>query len=75
VACRCWDVTTPHTCTAIRGQGEIVIGCQGKVLRGIPQSRRSPLLLMVDLFEVGPPGDTYPETAVVHHVRGWQSSC
>lgn len=46
--------------------------CEGTILRHIPQSPRYPLFLMVDLFEIGPPGGSYPKTAVVHRVRGWR---
>ncbi|MFI6424624.1 hypothetical protein [Promicromonospora sp. NPDC050880] len=67
-----FDATRPHTWTAIWGAGETVIGCEGTVLRRIPQSPRYPLFLMVDLFEIGSPGGGYPKTAVVHRVRGWQ---
>lgn len=67
-----FDATRPHTWTAIWGAGETVIGCEGTILRHIPQSPRYPLFLMVDLFEIGPPGGRYPKTAVVHRVRGWQ---
>nr|BFF20929.1 hypothetical protein GCM10025730_44500 [Promicromonospora thailandica] len=68
-----FDVTRPHTWTAIWGAGETVIGCGGTVLRRIPQSPRYPLFLMVDLFEIGPPAGSYPKTAVVHRVRGWSA--
>lgn len=66
-----FDATTPHTWTAVWGQGETVIGCQGRALRHIRQSPDYPLFLMVDLFEIGPPGGHYPKAAVVHRVRGW----
>ncbi|MFD7026089.1 hypothetical protein [Promicromonospora sukumoe] len=69
-----FDATTPHTWTVVWGRGETVIGCEGKVLRRIPQSPGYPLFLMVDLFEIGAPGGTYPKAAVVHRVRGWESS-
>jgi hypothetical protein len=51
-----------------------VIGCEGKVLRRIPQSPGYPLSLRVGLFEIGAPRGTYPKAAVVHRVRGRESS-
>lgn len=65
------DATKPHTWTAIWGDGETIIGCEGVVLRRIPQAPDYPLFLMLDLFEIGPPSGAYPKTATLHHVRGW----
>jgi hypothetical protein len=66
-----FDASKPHTWTAIWGQGETVIGCHGRVLRRIPQTPHYPLILMIDLFEIGPPGGAYPKTAAIRQVRGW----
>ncbi|RQN08808.1 hypothetical protein EHW97_05600 [Aeromicrobium camelliae] len=66
------DASQPHTWTAIWGHGETVIGCDGRLLRRIAQAPDYPLFLMIDLFEIGPRGGTYPKTATVHQVRGWQ---
>lgn len=67
------DASRPHTWTAIWGAGETVIGCEGRVVRRIPQSPGYPVFLLLDLFEVEPGGGTYPKTARVHHVRGWSA--
>lgn len=68
-----FDATRPHTWAAIWGDGETVIGCEGRVLRRIPQAPDYPLFLMIDLFELGAPGgaEEYPKAAFVHSVRGW----
>lgn len=66
------DASQPHTWTAIWGHGETVIGCDGRLLRRIAQAPDYPLFLMIDLFEIGPRGGTYPKTATVHQVRGWR---
>lgn len=65
------DASRPHTWSVVWGDGETVIGCDGRVVRRIRQSPDYPLLLLVDLFEVAPPGGTYPKTAVLHEVTGW----
>jgi hypothetical protein len=65
------DATKPHTWTAVWGAGETLIGCEGVVVRRLPQAPDYPLFLMVDLFEIGPPVGTYPKSAMVHHFRGW----
>lgn len=65
------DASTPHTWTAIWGSGGTVIGCEGRVVRQIPQAPRYPLFLMLDLFEIGPRGGRYPKAATLHRVRGW----
>jgi hypothetical protein len=41
------------------------------VLRHLHQAPDHPLLLMLDLFEIGPRTGAYPKTATVHAVRGW----
>lgn len=68
------DASQPHTWTVIWGDGETVIGCEGLVIRRLAQAPHYPLFLMIDLFEVAPPGGTYPKTAVIHRVRGWTGS-
>jgi hypothetical protein len=67
------DATRPHTWTAVWGAGSTVIGCDGVVLRRLRRAPAYPLFLMVDLFEVAPPGPAadYPKSARVHRVRGW----
>jgi hypothetical protein len=68
-----FDATRPHTWTAIWGEGETVIGCEGVVVRRVHQSPDYPLVLLVDLFEIGHPRGTYPKTATIHSVRGWDA--
>lgn len=63
---------SPHTWTAVWGEGETVIGCEGRTLRSITQAPDYPLFLMIDLFEIGPREGTYPKSATIHHVRAWQ---
>ncbi|WP_159501495.1 hypothetical protein [Microbacterium sp. 18062] len=65
------DAAESHTWTVIWGDGETVIGCEGLLLRRIPQAPDYPLFLMIDLFEIGPPTGTYPKTATIRRVRGW----
>jgi hypothetical protein len=69
-----FDATRPHTWTVIWGSGETSIGCEGTVLRHIDQAPAYPLILMVDLFEIGPPRGTYPKSAIIHDFRGWESA-
>jgi hypothetical protein len=69
-----YDATTPHTWTAIWGRGRTTIGCNGVVVRELDQATDYPMFLLVDLFEIGPPGGTYPKQAVLHHIRGWQAA-
>lgn len=66
-----FDASRPHTWTVIWGGGETVIGCEGIVVRRVPQAPDYPLFLLIDLFEVAAPAGSYPKTASVHHVRGW----
>ncbi len=68
-----FDASLPHTWTVIWGGGETLIGCEGTLLRRLPQAPDYPLFLMLDLFEIGEPSGSYPKTATLHHVRGWQS--
>ena len=67
-----FDASRPHTWTAIWGDGQTIIGCEGFTLRRVPQAPDYPLFLMLDLFEIGRPCGGYPKTATIHHVRGWQ---
>jgi len=66
-----FDASGPHTWTVMWGDGETVIGCEGSVLRRIPQSPDYPLMLLIDLFEIGTPSGRYPKTAIVSEVRAW----
>lgn len=66
-----FDAGRPHTWTAVWGEGETIIGCEGIVLRRVPQAPDYPLALMIDIFEVGAAGGRYPKSFVVHRVRGW----
>jgi hypothetical protein len=65
------DASRPHTWTAVWGNGETIIGCEGLTLRHIRQAPDYPLFLMLDLFETDRPGGRYPKSATLHHVRGW----
>jgi hypothetical protein len=65
------DASTPHTWTVIWGDGETVIGCEGRILRRIPQAPDYALFLMVDLFELRRTAGPYPKRATVHSIRGW----
>jgi hypothetical protein len=70
------DASTPHTWTAVWGPSGTIIGCEGVVVKRVQQSPRYPLLLMIDLFEIGPRSDSaalYPKTARIHRVRGWNA--
>ena len=66
-----FDATEPHTWTAIWGGGRTLIGCEGTVLRDLPMAPDYPLVLMLDLFEIGTSQGPYPKTATIHSVRGW----
>jgi hypothetical protein len=66
-----FDATRPHTWTAIWGGGETTIGCEGHVVKRMPQAPVSPMFLLIDLFEIGPPGGRYPKAATAHRVQGW----
>lgn len=63
----------PHTWTAIWGRGGTLIGCDGVVLRRHDQAPDYPMVLMIDLFEVGPrsAAGAYPKSARLHRVVGW----
>lgn len=65
------DAGRPHTWTAVWGDGETIIGCEGVVVRRIAQAPGYPLALMIDIFEVDATAGPYPKSFVVHRVRGW----
>ncbi|UFU04873.1 family 16 glycosylhydrolase [Ruania halotolerans] len=66
------DASRPHTWTAIWGTDAVVIGCEGRIVRRLDQTPHYPMVLMIDLFEIGGPTlGGYPKTARVHRVRGW----
>ncbi|WP_457963831.1 hypothetical protein M1E17_20655 [Arthrobacter sp. D1-29] len=65
------DASKPHTWTAIWGNGQTIIGCEGLAIRHIQQAPDYPLFLLIDLFEIGPPSGAYPKSATLHHFRGW----
>lgn len=67
------DASRRHTWTVIWGDGQTVIGCEGTVVRVVPQAPDYPLFLMLDVFEVAPPAGPYPKTAVFHGVRAWDT--
>ncbi|MFE9021003.1 hypothetical protein ACFYNL_20890 [Streptomyces sp. NPDC007808] len=70
------DASKPHTWTAVWGPSGTIIGCEGVILKRMPQSPAYPLFLMIDLFEIGPrfhSETSYPKTAHVHGVRGWDA--
>jgi hypothetical protein len=67
-----FDASQPHTWTALWGDGETVIGCEGTICRRIPQAPEYPMFLMIDLFELGVPARAYPKTATIHSFNGWQ---
>lgn len=66
-----FDARAPHTWTVIWGEGETIIGCEGTVLRHIAQAPDYPLLLLIDLFEIGPAGGAYPKAATIRRVTAW----
>lgn len=43
------------------------------MVRRIPQAPNYPLVLMLDLFEIGEPGGSSPKTAMLHRFRGWET--
>ncbi|MFJ6652756.1 hypothetical protein ACIQLJ_08175 [Microbacterium sp. NPDC091313] len=65
------DGSRPHTWSVVWGAGVTLIGCEGVVVRRLEQAPDYPLFLMIDLFEVAPPGGSYPKTALLHEVSGW----
>lgn len=67
------DAATPHTWTLVWGDGRTLIGCDGVRVRELDQAPDYPMFLLVDLFEIGPPGGRYPKAATLHRLRGWQT--
>lgn len=68
------DASLAHTWTVIWGNGETVVGCEGGVVRRIAQAPEYPMFLLIDLFEIGGPGGTYPKSATIYRVRGWDDT-
>jgi hypothetical protein len=66
-----FDARRPHTWTVIWGDGETIIGCEGRVVRRFAQAPDYPMVLMIDLFEIGGPAGAYPKTAVIGEVTAW----
>jgi hypothetical protein len=67
-----FDATKPHTWSAIWGDGQTIIGCEGTVVRHLRQAPDYPLFLMLDLFETATAQGPYPKIAAIHSMRGWQ---
>ena len=65
------DARRPHTWTVIWGDGRTVIGCEGQVVGRFDQAPDYPLVLLIDIFEIGPPRGHYPKSALLHRVQGW----
>ena len=67
------DASRPHTWSVIWGPEGTVIGCEGVVMTRSTQAPVYPLVLMLDLFEIGPrsTAGAYPKTASIHSVHGW----
>lgn len=68
------DASLPHTWSVIWGPEGTVIGCEGVVVKRSRLAPNYPLLLMLDLFEIGPRSTTvgaYPKAAGIHSFRGW----
>jgi hypothetical protein len=69
-----FSAARPHTWTAIWGPGSTVIGCEGVVVRSLPQAPAYPQFLLIDIFEVAAPSSSgYPKSAKVHNVAGWST--
>ncbi|MFK4850483.1 hypothetical protein ACI3KT_02500 [Microbacterium sp. ZW T6_19] len=68
-----FDAREAHTWTVIWGDGETIIGCEGVVLRRILQAPDYPMLLLIDLFEIGRASGSYPKAATVRRVTAWTS--
>jgi hypothetical protein len=71
------NAAVPHTWSVIWGPEGTVIGCEGVVVRRFTAAPDYPMVLMLDLFELGPRSTTpgaYPKTAAIHSVRGWSGA-
>lgn len=66
-----FDATLPHTWTALWNEREVIIGCEGVVVRRLAGVPNYPMFLMIDLFEIGSPSGAYPKSATIHRVRAW----
>lgn len=66
-----FDARRAHTWTVIWGAGETTIGCDGVILRRMPQAPDYPMILLIDLFEIGGPRGEYPKRALLSSVRAW----
>jgi hypothetical protein len=69
-----FDASRPHTWTAVWGPAGTVIACEGTVVMSSAAAPDYPMVLMVDLFEIGPPSadpSAYPKQATIHSFRGW----
>lgn len=66
-----FDASRSHTWTVIWGHGETTIGCEGVIVRTLPQAPDYPMVLLIDLFEIGGPTGEYPKRALVSSVRAW----
>ncbi|WP_290808088.1 hypothetical protein [Herbiconiux sp.] len=68
------NAAQPHTWSVIWGPEGMLIGCEGVVVTRSSQAPDYPMLLMLDLFEIGPRSTTpgaYPKAARIHSLRGW----
>lgn len=67
------DASRPHTWATTWGPGGTVIECEGVTVGRFDQAPAYPLILMLDLFEIGgrsPDPAAYPKTARIHRVEG-----
>ncbi|SDT33716.1 glycoside hydrolase family 16 protein [Actinoplanes derwentensis] len=66
------DASRPHTWSVTWGPDGTVIACEGATVGRFDQAPDYPLILMLDLFEIGPPTpepSAYPKTARIHRVH------
>jgi hypothetical protein len=71
------DASLPHTWSVVWGPAGTLIGCEDVVVKRSAVAPDYPLLLMLDLFEIGPRSTNptaYPKSAMIHSVRGWEGS-
>lgn len=71
------DASLPHTWSVIWGPQGTVIGCNGVVVKRSRFAPNYPMILMLDLFEIGPRSTSagvYPKSASIHAVRGWNGA-
>lgn len=70
------DASRPHTWSATWGPTGTVIACEGAAVAHSIQAPDYPMILMLDLFEIGgrsPDPADYPKTARIHSMRGWDT--